>query len=154
MAPAHKSQKTIRWLIALFWVQVAAFATLLSSMFAPFLQASVRPAFLPLVGVNSILGLALLTASIRAKPPKVLRRFLILTGASTAGFAVFGLLHNALYGLAEIAGNWNVLKQAAGALELVFFVITIFVCPVCFIVGVLGSTVVLARTDQSKEVKS
>ena len=148
MALADKGEKTPRWLIALFWGQVAAFATLLSSMLVPFLRALVRPAFLPLMGVNSILGLALFVVSIRTKPSKVLRRFLILTGGSSTGFAVFGILHNAFYGLAELAGEWPVLKQAAGGLEVVSFFFAIFVCPVCFIVGVFGSIVILLRSGQ------
>ena len=112
MAIADKGEKTLRWLIALFWSQVAAFVTLLSSMLVPFLRTLVRPAFLPLMGVNSILGLALFILSIQTKPPKVLRRFLILTGASSAGFAISAVLHNAFYGLAELAGNWPSLKEA------------------------------------------
>ena len=35
MAMADKDEKTLRWLIALFWGQVASFVTLLSSMLVP-----------------------------------------------------------------------------------------------------------------------
>ena len=149
MALSNPDRKTRRWLVSLFWAQVAAFVTLLSSMLVPFLRALVRPAFLPLMGVYFIIGLALFFLSIRTKPPKVLRRFLILTGASSAGFAISAVLHNVFYGLAELAGNWPVLKHAAGGLEVVFFIIAIFVCPVCFIVGVSGAIVVLLRSGQS-----
>ena len=150
MALSNQDRKTRRWLVSLFWAQVAAFATLLSSMLVPFLRALVRPAFLPLMGVSSILGLALSVLSIRTKPPQMLRRFLILTGTSSAGFAISGVLHNAFYGLAELASGWPVLKQAAGGLEVVFFVVAIFVCPVCFIVGVLGSITVLVRSKYKR----
>ena len=148
MALSNQDRKTRRWVISLFWVQVAAFVTLLSSMLVPFFRALVRPAFLPLMGVYFILGLALLVLSIRTRPPKALRRFLILTGASSAGFAVFSVLHNAFYGLAELAGEWPVVKHAAGGLEVVFFIIAVFVCPMSYIVGVLGCIVVLLRSGQ------
>jgi hypothetical protein len=146
MAMADKDERALRWLIALFWSQVASFVTLLSSMLVPFLRVLVRPAFLPLMGVNSILGLVLFVFSIRANLPKALKRFLILTGASSAGLGVSGVLHNAFYALAEIAGDSHLLRQAAGGLEIVFFIVAVFVCPVCFIVGVLGSIIVLVRS--------
>ena len=38
--------------------------------------------------------------------------------------------------------------HAAGGLEVVFFVIAVFVCPMSYIVGVLGYIVVLLRSGQ------
>ena len=148
MALTNKDHRTLRWLIALFWFQVAAFVALLGSMLVPSFRALVRPAFLPLMGVYFILGLVLLVLCIRTRPLKRLRRFLILTGASSAGLTVFSALHNAFYGLAELASKWPVLKHAAGGLEVAFFVVAVCVCPIGYIVGVLGSTVALLRSDQ------
>jgi hypothetical protein len=86
---------------------------------------------------------------VRTKQTKALRRYLILAGASSAGLGVSAALHNLFYGLAELASDWSVLRHAAGGLEAVFFVIAIVVCPVCFLVGVLGSIVILLRGSQS-----
>ena len=55
MALSDQDKKTRRWLLSLFWGQVAAFVTLLSSILVPFLRDLIRPAFLPLMGGNSIL---------------------------------------------------------------------------------------------------
>ena len=61
-----------------------------------------------------------------------LRFFLILTAASVALFFTSALLHNlidALFGLEEAF----------------FFLIAVIVCPVGFVVGVVGSVVILIK---------
>ena len=148
MALSNETRETPRSLMALFWAQVAAFAALLSSVLFPFLRTFVRSTFLPLMGVNFILGLVLFVLSIRAKRPGPLRKFLILTGASSTGFAVFGVLHNVFYGLATLTGDWPILNYAMKGLEVAFFVIAVFLCPICFVVGIVGAVVVLLKRGQ------
>jgi hypothetical protein len=70
----------------------------------------------------------------------------ILNGASAAGLVVSAILRHAFYALAELAGDSPMLKHTAGGLEVAFLIVAVFVCPVCFIVGALGSIIFLARS--------
>ena len=69
-----------------------------------------------------------------------LKKFLILMGASSAGFVVFVLLHNALYGLVYV-----MMLNRPDLDEPFFFVLAVFVCPVGFLVGVVGSVVLFIK---------
>jgi hypothetical protein len=65
--------------------------------------------------------------------------FLILLGASVIGFAVFVVLHNLLYALAEISSDIVVLKHSLEFLSAASFLTAIFVCPVGLLIGLIGS---------------
>jgi hypothetical protein len=145
MISSNETRSRPRALIALFWAQVATFALMLGTIFLPFFQAFFRPAFLALMGACFILGLALSILSARARPIGALKRFLILTGASSAGLTFFSALHNAFYALATLAGEQPLLEQAMKGLEAAFFIIGILVCPVGFLVGTVGAIVILLR---------
>jgi len=67
--------------------------------------------------------------------------FLLLLGASLVGFGVFVVLHNLFYGLGQMAANIIVLKQFLEFSHAIFFIISIFVCPAGFLIGVVGSVV-------------
>ena len=76
---------------------------------------------------------------------KLLRVFLILAAASLVGFPISVLLHNVIYGLLiEWFGPqvWGTLGLGD---EPVFFIIAVFVCPIGFLVGTVGSVVLLIR---------
>ena len=81
-----------------------------------------------------------------------LKKFLILLGASFGGFFVSVLLHNAIYGLFIHffgADFWN------GGDEPVFFFMAIFVCPIGFLVGAVGSIVLaIKRSRMAKRPSS
>lgn len=64
--------------------------------------------------------------------------FLILLGSSVIGFAVFAVLHNVFYALAEISSDIVVLSRSLEFLHAVFFLIAIFVCPASLLIGVIG----------------
>jgi len=75
-----------------------------------------------------------------------LKKFLILTGASVAGFFVSVVLHNFIYGLfIHFFGKdfWN--RIGSGGDEPVFFILAIIVCPIGFLIGAIGSTVLFAK---------
>jgi hypothetical protein len=69
------------------------------------------------------------------------RRFLILLGASVIAFFVFAVLHNAFYALAILTNHIAALSHLMEALDVVFFIIAIFLCPATFLVGAVGSIV-------------
>ena len=67
--------------------------------------------------------------------------FFILLSASLVGFFVFVVLHNVFYGLGQMAADINILGQLLDFFHAVFFIIATLVCPVGFLVGVVGCIV-------------
>ena len=89
-----------------------------------------------------LLGVALIVLTVREKVSGMLQKFFLLTGASAAGFFVSFILHNAVYALFIHffgAGFWN------GGDEPFFFIMAVFVCPLGFLVGAIGSIVLRVR---------
>lgn len=84
------------------------------------------------------------------------KSFLILLVASLVGFPLFAVLHNVFYGLAEVTSDVVGLTQALGFLEVVFFLIALFVCPPGVLIGAVGSVVLalsrFRRTEISDEL--
>jgi len=78
-----------------------------------------------------------------------MKRFLILMGASFAGFFVFALLHNAFYGLTIITSHITVLSRLMEGFHVTSFIIAVFICPVGFVVGAAGSVVLFVRRDKT-----
>ena len=98
-----------------------------------------------------LLGAALIVFTIREKVQGMLKKFLILTGASSAGVVISVLLHNAIYGLFVHffgADFWN------GGDEPVFFVMAVFICPIGFLVGAVGSIVLALKRLRAEEKSS
>ena len=76
----------------------------------------------------------------------MLKKFLILTAASFVGFFIFVLLHNLVYGLFIHffgADFWN------GGDEPFFFILAVIVCPLGFLVGAIGSIVIVVKRKLS-----
>ena len=71
-------------------------------LFVPSSQAVRRAAFPALAGaalVLALLGVVLMVVAARTQVRRMLKFFLILTGASAAGVLLCALLHNIVYGL-------------------------------------------------------
>jgi len=154
MNPSSKVPRTspreARLLTGLFWALLATFALVLGLILIPFLEPLMGTVFLPLLGACFVLGLALLVLSIRAKHMGAVRKFLILTGASSVGLAVFSVLHNVFYGLATLTEDWAILKSVLTGLEVGFFLIATIVCPLAFLAGVVGTIVHLIGRRRSR----
>jgi len=67
------------------------------------------------------------------------------------GYIIFSILHNLFYGLAEITGHIIILNYLMKALEMIFFLIAVFACPIGFLVGVMGSVVLLIKERKREE---
>ena len=78
------------------------------------------------------------------------KKFLILLGASVAGFLVFIWLHNVLDALGVTVGDGNILSYLLEFVRVVFFYIIVFICPVCWVVGVAGSAMVFIRRKKTR----
>jgi hypothetical protein len=145
MAVLDETPKVPRPLFIVFWALVAAFAALILTVLFPDVLDLFRPVFLSLMALCFLLGLALLILSVRWKQRTLLRAFWILAGASTAGFAVGSVLHNAFYALATVTGKWPILNAAMEVLEGAFFLIATLLCPLAFLVGTVGAIVLIVR---------
>ena len=74
-----------------------------------------------------------------------LRKFVILAGASVLGFFISALLHNAIYGLFILWFGIDFWDRIGLGDEPLFFIVAVFICPLGFTVGVIGSTVLAIR---------
>lgn len=108
------------------------------------------PAYLALWLIAFILGLILISLTFKKKVKGNLKKFLLLSGGSAAGFFVGVLLHNFLYGLATVAGGAAILSQLMGFFDVAFFLIAAFICPIGFVIGMVGSVVEFLRRGGEK----
>lgn len=123
-----------------FSAMVGVLITIVGLMFGVgFTQSPLlRTILLPIMAVFFLLGMMLLVLTVRAEVRGMLKGFLLLTGASSVAMPVFVLLHNVIGGVAHVE-------------EPVSFLIAVFVCPVAFLVGALGSIVL--RVEKSRPAK-
>ena len=90
----------------------------------------------PFVGLVFLgLGITLIILTLKAGMGGILKKFLLLTGASVVGLPVFGILHNVVSGLFNTE-------------EPVFFIFAIVVCPIGFLVGEIGSIVLAIKRNR------
>lgn len=122
---------------SIFWALVAVFVIEIGMMFGGMWQSGY--AIFAGLAVLFGLGVTLLVLAARAKVRKMLRAFLLLTGASATGMPVFVVLHNVVYGLFIYffgEGFWGPSGD-----EPVFFIMATLICPLGFLVGAIGSIV-------------
>jgi hypothetical protein len=81
------------------------------------------------------LSAALVVLTLKLKDPLIQRIFFLMTGLSALALPVFAILHNLVYGL--------FFHGKAGEDEAVFFILAVIVCPALFVIGMLGSIVIL-----------
>jgi hypothetical protein len=122
---------------SIFWASVAVFLLVIGMIFfgMPLSGYILFGGMIALFG----LGVTLLVLAARAKLDKMLKAFLLLTGASAAGLPLFSGLHNAVYALFIYffgEGFWGSMGD-----EPFFFVLAVLVCPLAFLVGAIGSIV-------------
>jgi hypothetical protein len=122
---------------SIFWAMVGVFVIAVSMMFIlSIVGAEVQFSIFASWPVLAGLGVTLLVLTVKTKVGGMLNKFLLLTGASVVGLPVFGLLHNAVSALFNTE-------------EAVFFTIATIVCPIGFLVGVIGTIVLNIKTKPS-----
>ncbi len=126
-----------------FWALVGTFVVIASVFFIPTLRELVMGFLFIIISgtVFFLLGVALIFLTIKEKVEGMLKKFLILTGASSAGFFVSISLHNAIYGLFIYWFGADFWDRIGLGDEPVFFIIGLIVCPIGFLVGAVGSIV-------------
>jgi len=135
---------------AIFWVLVGVFIVIACVFLIPAARELIIGFLFIIISgtVFCLLGGALIFLTVKEKVSGLRKKFLLLTGASAAGFIVSILLHNAIYGLFIHffgADFWN------GGDEPFFFIMGVFVCPLGFLVGTVGSIVLAIRNLRMAE---
>jgi hypothetical protein len=129
---------------SIFWALVGVFVLVVGMMFIGMpLNGYVLFA---LLAVFLGLGVTLLVLAARAKLSKMLKAFLLLSGASAVGLPVFTVLHNLVYALFIYffgQGFWGGIGD-----EPVFFILAVIVSPIAFLVGAIGSIVLGVRESR------
>jgi len=136
-----------------FYVLVVLFAVIVASLGGrlvnlPFSVTAV------LAIVFGLLGIVLVVLAAKLKGPILQKAFFILTGASAAAMPIFAVLHNLVYRLLITLfgeGFWE--GRTGGGDEPVFFVLAILVCPALFLVGTVGSIVLLVKARSAKQAQ-
>ena len=129
----------------IFWTLVVFFAALVAGMANRWRFWGHK---LPLWGFAIIgitfcgLAAVLVVLTVKLKEPLIQKIFFLLTGASAAGIPICVILHNLVYGLFFHGKDGD---------EAVFFILAVLVCPALFIIGVLGSIVLLISARLRKK---
>ena len=143
-----------KFLILTFWALVGTFLFITSQFFVSVISELIKGSIVFLLPffIFFLLGILLIYLTLKQKVGGVLKRFLILTGSSATGFFVFVFLHNFFYGLGIIVNQIPVLSLMMEVLHAAFFIIAIFVCPLGFVIGVIGTTVVFIKKKKENIV--
>lgn len=112
---------------------------------------SLNRQFFPLAAVLAVIfgliGVAIVLLTLRLKEPLLHRLFSLVTGISAAAIPISVILHNLVYALCIVffgEGFWQ-----GGSDEPFFFILAIIVFPALFVIGAVGSTVLLIRTKMT-----
>jgi len=133
-------------LIIMFYLVIIVFVITVGMLLVPGFRGYINTAFVIISGIILvILGSILIGLTLVQKVEGKLKKFLMLTGASAAGFFIFALLHNIFYGLEQVTSHITVLSYSMKAFEVIFFLIAIFACPIGFLVGVIGTIVMFNK---------
>jgi uncharacterized membrane protein YozB (DUF420 family) len=124
----------------IFYTLVGVFVLVVSIFLIPAFRKHINTAFVIISGIILvILGSVLIGLALVQKLEGKLKKFLMLTGTSAAGFFIFALLHNVFYALEQVTSHINVLSYLMRSFEVIFFLIAIFACPIGFLIGVIGT---------------
>jgi hypothetical protein len=136
-----------------FWSLVGVFGLILCEFFCSgageFFKGKIF--LVPLI-VFSLLGGTLIVLTLKKKVKGKLRKFLMLTGICSSGFFVGVLLHNFFYAMGVIAKQMALLYYLFEFLHVAFFLLATIVCPLGFLVGIIG--VIVMRLKRGRKVFS
>ncbi len=136
-----------KFLLLTFWILIATFLLILAELFLPVLGRFSRSPllFLLFFAVLFLLGILLILLTMKEKMGEKLRKSLILTGASATSFFIFIFLHNVFYALGMAVKDIAVLNYLVEIFHIAFFLITVFVCPMGFLIGAISSMVLFVK---------
>ena len=143
-------KRKLNW--SIFWALVGVFIAFVGIVLGIpllFQRVLVSGLFLAISGALLLsLGITLLMLTVKGKTKGIFRKFQLLTGASAVGIPVSILLHNAIYGLFIHFFGANFWERIGLGDEPFFFILAIIICPIGFLVGVVGSIVLFIKRRQ------
>jgi len=126
--------------------------TILNNLYPDEIVGAVVSIFFPLSGLLFFaLGLALLILTIRARArlDRLLKRFLLVTSSSAVGVFVSLLLHGVVFGLLILVFGEDFWTRTGLEDEPFFFILGLMVCPLAYLVGTIGSIVLMFRKKKN-----
>ena len=151
---SHRSILPVFWaLLGVFILVFISFnvinspiRTLLNDLYPDDIVAVVVSTFFQFSGLLFFaLGLTLLILTARAKLDKIFKGVLLLTSSSAVGVFVSILLHGVLYGLFILIFGEDFWDRMGIPDEPVFFLMALIICPIAYLVGTVGSIVLILR---------
>jgi hypothetical protein len=149
-----------KFILPIFWALLGAFVlvfvsvgvmntplrTFLNDLYPDEFVAMAVSTFFQFCGfLFFVLGLTLLILTARAKLDKLFKAFLLLTSSSAVGFFVSILLHGVVYGLFILIFGEDFWDRIGIPDEPAFFIMALIICPIAYLVGTVGSIVLILR---------
>ncbi len=100
-----------------------------------------------LLWLHALCGMGLVVVTCKEGISGKARSFLLLTGLSADGFGMSIVMQNGFYALGTLIENLAVLNTLMNYLEFGFFLITVIVCPIGLLIGVIGTLVLWKKLD-------
>ncbi len=140
----------MKWSWIVFWLLLGAFVVIDSVFLIPATRELLMGITFLIVGgtIFLALGVALMVLAVKEKVAGMLQKFFILTGASVVGIPVSVVLHNTIYGLFITWFGANFWERIGLGDEPFFFLMAVVVCPLAFLVGAIGSIVLVVKGRQ------
>ncbi|MBU2472490.1 hypothetical protein KKE74_00475 [Patescibacteria group bacterium] len=135
-----KKIKTIFYSLILIFIAIAIYFL---TPFAYEIKNTLFPFIAVLGFIFFLLGILLIYYTIKLKIEGKLKWFLILTGIPPIIALVGVILHNLVYGLMIYIFGQGFWGQRGD--EAFFFILALFVCPIIFIVGAIGSIIMFKK---------
>ena len=120
------------------------------NMFVPNIGRMTVPYVFILWILHFTAGVGLIITTYKEKISGKHKFYLLLSGFSSAGFLLGVVLHNLLYALGTITENQVILNKIINFFEVAFFLAATLVCPVGFIVGMVGTLIILKKSQPEK----
>jgi hypothetical protein len=136
---------------SIFWALVGFFVVVVAVMVSVALAPAVKKLlvggwfFIISGAILLLLSVALIFFTVKARAGGILDKFLILTGASSAGIIISVILHNFIYGLFIYWLGADFWERTGLGDEPFFFILATIVCPLGFLVGAVGSIVLFIK---------
>ena len=147
-----KSQKGIFIMATIFCALIGISIVIASVIAIPVFKKYMSFSFLIISGTTFfLLGVALIFLTLKQKIRGMLRKFLILTGISSAGFFISVFLHNVIYGLFIHMFGTDFWNRIGVKDEPFFFIIAMFICPIVFLIGVIGCIILFIKTKVHRQ---
>jgi hypothetical protein len=100
--------------------------------------------------LHFVTGVGLIVTTYKEKITGKRKFYLLLSGFSSAGFLLGVVLHNLLYALGTITENLVIVNKIINFFEIAFFLAATIISPVGFFVGMVGTLIILKKSQSKK----